>query len=94
MLRDEGGSRSLVYWPPRSLPLYEQVALLQRIAVARATGSTWDEIAEVEGIPKRTLQHFRRSSIDGPRVLGYKRRSRTAPTNRNSTSENAATPRR
>lgn len=68
----------MVYWPPRSLPLYEQVDLLQRIAVARATGSTWDEIAEGEGIPKRTLQHFYRSSIDGPRVLSRRRRSRQA----------------
>lgn len=78
MLRDEQGSRSLAYWPPRSLPLYEQVDLLQRIAVARATGSTWDEIAEVEGVPKRTLQHFYRSSIDGPRIHSHRRRSRRA----------------
>lgn len=78
MLRDERGFRSLVYWPPRSLPLYEQVNLLQRIAMARATGSTWDEIAEIEGIPKRTLQHFYRSSIDGPRIHNYRRRSRRA----------------
>lgn len=68
----------MVYWPPRSLPLYEQVDLLQRIAVARATGSTWDEIAEAEGTPKRTLQHFYRSSIDGPRIHGYKRRLRAS----------------
>ena len=76
MLRDYGGSRSLVYWPPRSLPLYEQVELLQRIAVARATRMTWDEIAFELGVPKRTLQHFYRSSIDGPRVHGQRRRSR------------------
>jgi hypothetical protein len=77
MLRDERRDRSLVYWPPRSLPLYEQVDLLQRIAVARATRSTWDEIAEAEGVPKRTLQHFYRSSIDGPRIHNHKRRSRS-----------------
>jgi hypothetical protein len=74
----------LVYWPPRSRPLYEQVDLLQRIAIARCSlagpGLTWDEIAEAEGIPKRTLQHFYRSSIDGPRVHGHKRHSRMAST--------------
>lgn len=85
MLRDERGSRSLVYWPPRSRPLYEQVALLQRIAIARVSyagkaGLTWEEIAQHEGIPKRTLQHFYRSSIDGPRIHGYRRRERSRRT--------------
>ncbi len=93
MLHDQGGSR-LYYWPPRSRPLYEQVALLQRIAIARVSypgkvGLTWDEISEREGVPKRTLQHFYRSSIDGPRVHAYKRRERSRRTQAARTSRGA-----
>ena len=46
--------------PPKSRPLLEQVALAQRIVIARhgSPRMTWDEIAELEGVPKRTLQHF------------------------------------
>lgn len=78
MLRVEGGSPSLVYRPPRSRSLYEQVNLLQRIVLFRSSvaGLTWDEIAEIEGIPKRTLQHFYRSARDGAGVTGRRRRTR------------------
>lgn len=83
MLRNqgEGGSR-LYYWPPRSRSLKEQVELLERIGIARVSYPgkprlTWDEIAKQEGIPKRTLQHFYRSSLKGPRVCAYYRRTRS-----------------
>jgi hypothetical protein len=69
MLRDSGGTPRH-YLPPKSRPLYEQVALLQRIGVARAVPllMTWDEIAAEEGIPSRTLQYFYKSALDGPRA--------------------------
>jgi hypothetical protein len=83
MLRDWGESpnRSVHYVPPKSRPLYEQVDLLQRIAVLRCSlpgesGMTWDEIATTVGVPKRTLQHFYRSSLDGACVTDRRRRAR------------------
>jgi hypothetical protein len=79
MLRDWGGT-PLHYVPPKSRPLYEQVNLLRRIAVMRCSlptrpGLTWDEIAAAEGVPKRTLQHFYRSSLDGANETDRRRRS-------------------
>lgn len=58
-------------------PLLQQVALAERIAVARnlRPRMTWDEIAEAEGVPKRTLQHFYRRWLDG---LGRRRRRTNA----------------
>jgi hypothetical protein len=69
MLHAHGGY-PVRYVPPKSRPLYEQVALIQRIALARCMapagpGMTWDEVAAQENIPKRTLQHFYKSSIQG-----------------------------
>jgi hypothetical protein len=52
--------------PPKSRPLREQVALLDRIVVARISPTTtWESIAAEEGVPVRTLQHFYRRAIDG-----------------------------
>ena len=65
MLRDSGGPPE-PYIPPKSRPLREQVALLNRIVAARTSPLvTWDMIATDEGIPKRTLQHFYWRAIDG-----------------------------
>jgi hypothetical protein len=66
MLRHEWGIID-GYKPPKSRALLEQVALAQRIAISRSVvpRMTWDELAEEEGIPKRTLQHFYRSWLDG-----------------------------
>jgi hypothetical protein len=81
MLREWGGPPTpyFPYVPPKSRPLYEQVDLLQRIAILRCGppgehGMTWDEIADAVGVPKRTLQHFYRSSLDGAVVTGRRRR--------------------
>lgn len=64
MLRDLGASEP--YIPPKSRPLREQVALLDRIVAARTSPlTTWESIAADEGIPKRTLQHFYWRAIDG-----------------------------
>jgi hypothetical protein len=64
MLRDPDEA---VYTPPKRRPLLEQVALAYRIVVARhvVPRMTWDEIAELEGVPKRTLQHFYRAWLKG-----------------------------
>jgi hypothetical protein len=45
---------------PKSRPLLEQVSLAERIMVARHERPrvTWEQLAEIEGVPKRTLQHF------------------------------------
>lgn len=65
MLHDWGGAPE-PYIPPKSRPLREQVALLNRIVAARISPLvTWDMIAADEGIPKRTLQHFYWRAIDG-----------------------------
>lgn len=65
MLRDWGGPPE-PYVPPKSRPLREQIELLNRIVVARTSPlTTWDMIAAEEGIPKRTLEHFYRTAIDG-----------------------------
>jgi hypothetical protein len=66
MLRQEWGITD-GYRPPKSRALLEQVALAYRIAVSRSVvpRMTWDELAEEEDIPKRTLQHFYRSWLDG-----------------------------
>jgi hypothetical protein len=65
MLRDRGGPID-IYVPPKSRPLLEQVELAQRVAIARTGLSmNWEEIAGAEGIPKRTLQHFYKSWLDG-----------------------------
>jgi hypothetical protein len=65
MLRETGGPPS--YLPPKKRSLYEQLELARRISDARIfrPRSTWDEIAEAERIPKRTLQHFYRSFQSG-----------------------------
>lgn len=65
MLRD-WGEPPQPYVPPKSRSLYDQMALLQRIVAARISPMmTWDLIAADEGIPKRTLQHFYKTAIDG-----------------------------
>jgi hypothetical protein len=66
MLR-ENAANPEGYRPPKSRPLLEQVDLAYRIVVARYSPSpmTWDQIAAEEGIPKRTLQHFFRSWLEG-----------------------------
>jgi hypothetical protein len=53
--RFEGGPP---YISPAKRPPEEQAKLAERIRVARRHRKSWDEIAEAEGIPKRTLQHF------------------------------------
>ena len=47
--------------------MLDQLDLAYRIVAARygPESSTWDEIAAVEGIPKRTLQHFFRAWLRG-----------------------------
>jgi hypothetical protein len=66
MLRDKGGYPDS-YIPPKSRPLLEQVDLAFRIVAARNAlpSMTWDQLAVVEGVPKRTLQHFYKSWLDG-----------------------------
>lgn len=65
MLRDPWGPID-TYVPPKSRPLLEQVELARRIATARnGLSLTWDQIADVEGIPKRTAQHFFKGWLDG-----------------------------
>lgn len=66
MLHDRGGLIN-AYVPPKSRPLLEQVELAQRIAIARSgpASLTWDQIADVERIPKRTAQHFFKAWMDG-----------------------------
>jgi hypothetical protein len=55
------------YIRPKSRPLLGQLDLAYRIIATRFSPepSTWDEIAAAEGIPKRTLQHFHRSWLEG-----------------------------
>ncbi len=69
MLRDSRGPID-TYVPPKSRPLLEQIELARRIAMARSAplSLTWDQIAEVEGIPKRTAQHFFKGWLDGLKV--------------------------
>lgn len=65
MLRDWGGTHE-PYIPPKSRPLREQVALLDRIVAARVSPlTTWESISVEEGVPVRTLQHFYKTAIDG-----------------------------
>jgi hypothetical protein len=74
MLRDWGGTPE-PYIPPKSRPLREQVALLDRIVVARTSPlATWESIAAEEGVPLRTLQHFYRTAIDGAGPPAIRRR--------------------
>lgn len=65
------------YVPPKSRPLLDQLDLAYRIIAARLSlePSTWDEIAAAEGIPKRTLQHFHRSWLEGVGAPTKRRRS-------------------
>jgi hypothetical protein len=65
------------YRPPKSRPLLEQVDLAYRIVVARYSPPrmTWDQIAAEEGIPKRTLQHFFRSWLEGVGALTERQRT-------------------
>lgn len=66
MLRERTSTPS-DYIPPKSRPLLDQLDLAYRIIAARLSPepSTWDEIAAAEGIPKRTLQHFHRTWLEG-----------------------------
>lgn len=66
MLREQTAPAS-DYIPPKSRPLLDQLDLAYRIIVARFAPepSTWDGIAAAEGIPKRTLQHFHQSWLEG-----------------------------
>jgi hypothetical protein len=49
---------------PQSLPLRERVLLGQRIAIARAVGTPWSQIASAEQMRERTLRHFHRGWLD------------------------------
>ena len=76
MLREKTAAQD-DYVPPKSRPLLDQLDLAYRIIVARVSPepSTWDEIAAAEGIPKRTLQHFHRSWLEGVGAPTKRRRS-------------------
>jgi transposase len=68
------------YFPPKSRSGAEQSDLAERIVVARGAGMTWDEIAAMEGVPKRTLQHFSRGWQRGsPAADRARRRGERAP---------------
>jgi hypothetical protein len=82
MLRNWGGPPE-PYIPPKSRPLREQVALLDRLVVARISPlATWESIAAEEGVPVRTLQHFYRTAIDGTGPPVIPRRPGRRPTRR------------
>jgi hypothetical protein len=69
MLRFEGGPPK-TYISPKKRPLFDQIALAERIVLARVLRPpmTWDEIAQDEGVSKRTLQHFYKRWLDDPGV--------------------------
>lgn len=77
MLRDWGGPPHKDYVPPKSRSLLDQLDLAHRILAARfrAEPATWDAIAAAEKIPKRTLQHFYRSWLDGVGAPTKRRKS-------------------
>lgn len=72
------------YIPPKSRPLLDQLDLAYRLVIARCSPepSTWEDIAKVEGIPKRTLQHFHRTWLEGVGAP-TKRRRTERPSERN-----------